>query len=190
MGRLRVLAARALVAAAILGAVTPAGASLVLALDLPAMTAEADRVVVGDVMSAASVWSDRGRVILTTIKINVVEIWKGEMPATRTLTIVQTGGSVGNIEMKVHGQATFSVGQRAVLFLRSSGPASESGSLVGLGQGKRLLSQDFTGRWMAGAPDRSAAVTLEAGGGMRPAAPEQVMPLEDLRRRVRALVKP
>ncbi len=168
-------------------AAAPAHASSVLALELPQITASADQVVVGDVMSAKSAWSPRRRVIVTTVEISVVEIWKGEMPRERKLTIVQTGGSVGDIEMKVHGLCTFTVGERAVLFLRGTGVSS----VVGLGQGKRLLTFDAAGgRWIAGAPDRSAAVTLDAQGRIQPAAPESAMPLDDLRRSVRVLVKP
>jgi hypothetical protein len=168
----------------------PAHASLVLAMDLPSLTEEADRVVVGEVMSVKSAWDAEHRRILTTVEVQVAEAWKGEMPSGRTLKIVQPGGVVDDIEMKVHGLPRFSTGERAVLFLRGS---AINASLVGLGQGKRGLSLDQgTRRWMAAPADRSAAVKVDERGQMQPAPAspgDERMPLDDLRSRVRALLQ-
>src|SRR5262245_20546351 len=89
-----------------------AEASLVLAMELPELTASADRIVIGEVTSVSSAWNDAHTTIYTTVEMVVAESWKGNMPADRRVTIVQPGGSVGDIEMKVHGLPGFEVGER------------------------------------------------------------------------------
>jgi hypothetical protein len=164
-----------------------ARASLVVALELEALTAQADRVVVAEVTAVHCAWDAGHRRILSTVELHVAETWKGPAPADATLTIVQPGGTVDGIEMIVHGLARFAPGERAVLFLR--GPQVRGLSLVGLGQGKRPLRFDAAGaRWMVEGGDRSAAVRLESGR-VQPAGPEPTLPLDELRRRVTALVR-
>lgn len=172
-------------------ATPPVSASLVLALDLPQMTAAADRVLIGEILSVDSAW-DSGRVtIRTTIQVNVADMWKGDLPRTRTITIVQPGGIVGDVEMRVIGMPKFAAGERAVLFLRGDTAVATPLSVVGLGQGKRALRLDrATSIWMADPPDRSEAVTIDRQGKMHPAEPETAVPVDDLRRRVKGLLKP
>ncbi len=90
--------------------------------------------------------------------------------------------------MKVHGLPAFTTGERALLFLRHMG--SPAWSLVGMGQGRRPLRFDKQrSLWLAAGSDRSAAVALDASGRMQPAGAQPDMPLDDLRQRVRTLVK-
>jgi hypothetical protein len=166
----------------------PARASLVLAMDLGQLTAQSERIVVGEVTSVRSHWDARHEKILSTIEVKVAEAWKGAMPAQGRMTIVQPGGVADGIEMRVHGMPSFAPGERAVLFLR--GGTTQAMSLVGMGQGKRGLSFDAASkRWMVDGGDRSAAVKIDARGRTQPAAPEPILPLEDLRRRVSTMVK-
>jgi hypothetical protein len=176
----------------------PAEASLVMALDLPALTSRADRIVVAEVLSVKSGWDKNRERILSTIEVQVAEVWKGATPGgTGRLTLVQPGGVADGIEMKVHGLPSFAAGERAVLFLRGSGgeagaAAAAAGplALVGLGQGKRSLRFDVaTKQWMADAGDRSAVIQLKAQGKPDPEGTDRPMALDDLRRRVKALVK-
>jgi hypothetical protein len=168
----------------------PARATAVLAFDLEALTRIADRVVVGEVLSVKSDWERHRRRIYTEIEIQVAEIWKGEVSSSRRIVIAQPGGRVGDIEMKVHGMASFRPGDRAVLFLEGSEAAS---GVVGLAQGMRPLTlapaaqAGAPPRWMALGGDRSAAV-LYRDGRLTPAPAEPALPLETLRERVRALV--
>ena len=68
--------------------------------------------------------------------------------------MVQPGGSVGDIEMRVLGLRSLRAGDRAVLFLGPGDPAWT----VGLGQGQRPLRFDAAQRrWMVDPGDRSAA---------------------------------
>jgi hypothetical protein len=166
---------------ALLSAPRPARASLVEAMDLTAMTAAAQRIVVGEVLSVTSDWDAEHKRIYTTAVVQVAETWKGA-PAGQ-LKLVQLGGSVGDIEMRVHGLPAYRAGERAVLFL---GP---SGALVGLGQGKRPLRFDTTARrWLVEGGDRTAAFVAGPRGEIQPVAPEVSLPLDELRKRVRKLV--
>jgi hypothetical protein len=167
----------------------PAAASIIETMDLDALTAAADRIVVGEVVSVTSAWDRARRQILSTIDVQVAELWKGRAPGAGRVRIVQLGGTVDGIEMKVHGLARFRAGERAVLFL---GDASTTSSfVVGLGQGRRPLRFDAAARrWMADGGDRSAAVAFGPGGRLEHASPEAPLPLDELRTRVRRLVQP
>jgi hypothetical protein len=181
----RLLSAAAIVVAGIL-ATASARASLVLALDLAALTQRAERVVVGEVLSVRSDWDAGHKKIYSTIVVQVAETWKGDAPGGR-VTIVQPGGAVDDIEMHVHGMPHFSTGDRAVLFL--SGTAAQA-AVVGLGQGMRPLRYDAqAARWMVDAGDRSAAVLLDGRGGTKPAPPELTVPLAEMRTKIRQLLR-
>jgi hypothetical protein len=174
-------------ALASIGAPRPAAASLVLAMDLAQLTTNADRVVVGEILSVESKWDDAHKRIFTMVQVHVAETWKGPAPADGRVVIVQPGGSVGDIEMRVHGMPQFTPGVRAVLFLRGL----EQAQVVGLGQGRRAMRfESKAQRWIVDGGDRSAAVNLDGKGGMRPAKAELALPLDDLRKQVRALVRP
>jgi hypothetical protein len=180
--------ALAVAALALVTAGAPAVASMVLAMELPELTARAERIVVADVTAVRSAWDKRHERILTTIEIQVAEVWKGQMPAGGRLTLVQPGGSADGIEMRVHGLPSFVAGERAVLFLR--GAAVQPIALVGMGQGKRGLSfEPVSKRWLVDGGDRSAAVIFDPRGRPLEAAPVASLPLDELRRQVRTLVK-
>ena len=169
-------------------AVSPARASMVLAMDLGELTQRAERIVVGEVTAVRSAWDSKRKRILTTVELRVAEAWKGQMPGDGRITIVQPGGVADGIEMRVHGMPSFTAGERAVLFLR--GPASQPQSVVGMGQGKRGMRFDSASkRWMVDGGDRSAAVNLDLKGRPHAAAPDQPLPLDELRRRVSTMVK-
>jgi hypothetical protein len=168
--------------AALLAVGAPARASLVLALDLPQLTARAERVVVAEVLSVSARWDSEHRSIYSTVELAVAERWKGDAGAH--LTVVQLGGEVDGVTMRVHGLPAFTAGERAVLFLQGPAVAAQ---LVGLGQGKRIVRFDGR-RWMAEPGDRSAAVRLE-GGRVLPAPSEATLSLDELRDRVRGLVR-
>ncbi len=171
--------------AAALAAPRPASATVITALDLTAITATADRIVVGEIVSVSSAWDRSGRSIVSTVRVNVAEIWKGAMPQTGVVTIVQPGGHVGDIEMKVFGMPVFSMGERAILFLRGDAMSS----VVGMGQGKRVMRFDpASASWMADAPDHGARL-VDAQGRIPSVDPQPMLSVDELRRRVKTLVK-
>lgn len=170
--------------AALVAAPVGASASQVLALDIPDLTRAADQVVVAEVLSSTSAWDGERRRIVTTVELNVAEAWKGAVPGDGRLRIVQPGGTVDGVEMRVHGIPAFSAGERAVVFLRG-GKAS---TIVGLAQGKRPLRWSAAAKqWMVEVPDLSDLSTVTPGGepsNLRPVA----LPLNELRRRVRQAI--
>jgi hypothetical protein len=159
-----------------------ATASLVRALDLPALVAEADQIVVGDVLSVHAAWDLQHRTIHTTVEVTVRESWKGSPPSEGRITLRQLGGTVGDIEMKVHGLARFEKGERTLLFLRRA-------QVVGMSQGKRNLRWENQGkRWMVDSTHSDGAVSLDARGKLHPPPREIPQDLDQLRERVRGLV--
>jgi hypothetical protein len=165
----------------------PAAASLALALELPELAGRADRVVIAQVTAVVTEWDSAHRTIVSRVELAVEEALKGDVPANRRLRLVQVGGQVGEVVMRVSGQPGFVVGERAVLFLE--GPA-DGCHLTGLGQGKRPLRFDRQqGRWMAEPGDGSAAVRPGPGGELQHVGTEGPRPLADLRSLVQAVAR-
>jgi hypothetical protein len=165
-----------------LAALPIARASLTPAMDLGEMTAKAEQIVVADVATAESQWDKDHRTIFTTVELRVQESWKGDPPGDGKIVLRQPGGSVGEIEVTVVGMPTFSPGERALLFLHKA-------SVLGMGQGKRPLRWDPTGkRWLASPADTSAAVQIDRRGQVRAARQSEPETLDSLRARVRALL--
>ena len=165
-----------------LAAVPVAMATLMRAMDLPELTASADQIVVGDVLSTESAWDSGHRNIYSTIEISVQESWKGATPGDGRIRIRQLGGTVGDIEMTVYGMPSFEPGERALIFLRHAG-------VVGMGQGKRRVHWDSHGkRWLADGPDRTRLLSVGGNGKARATKAGQSDILERLREQVRTLV--
>ena len=163
-----------------------AAGSLIQALDLAELTARAERIIVAQVVSVKGEWDSSGRNIHTRIEITVEEAWKGSTAVSERLVIVQPGGSVGDIEMRVHGMPSFAPGERAVLFLAGQ----VAPRVVGMSQGKRPVRWDgTTKRWVAQAAEHSAVVRRDSQGRLQPVPAEPDMALDELRQRIRALVR-
>jgi hypothetical protein len=102
--------------------------------------------------------------------------------------VVQPGGSVGEIEMRVDGMPHFQVGERTLLFLRLRG-GPDHASVVGMAQGKRPVSRESgSGRWMVSAPDRAGADFVRTTPASAAVFTSRPRALDDLRKDVRALV--
>jgi len=171
---------------AVFGAV-PARASLVLALDLQTMVTRSDHVAVVDVASVKADWDAQHEQILTTIDLVVVETWKGSQAAGTHFTVVQPGGTVGDLTQVVHGMTHFVPGERAVVFL--SGRADHA-HVVGMAQGKRLVRRDASsGRFVVHAPDKAGATFIRTtpASNTSPVFETRVRPIEELRADVRSL---
>jgi hypothetical protein len=179
----RLLAVRCAVAVLGIGVASPvATASLVRALDLTALIADADRIVVADVVSVQAAWDATHRSIHTTVEIAVRESWKGDVPVDGRLTIRQPGGTVGDIEMTVRGMPVFAAGERSLLFLHRA-------HVVGMSQGKRNLRwQAAEKRWLVAPADHAEVVALGPDGRLRATLPAGAETLDELRTRVRSLV--
>lgn len=154
-----------------------ARASIMIALDLPTLVQEADHIAVVEVGEVKSAWDARHERIYSTIELKVVEKMKspaGESAAAgeKHLTVVQAGGTVGDIRMTVTGMGTFVPGERSLVFLR--GPANQA-QVVGMTQGIRSMRYEAAaGRWLVTPPDLRQAKLLRPPsaiqGGLPPAA--------------------
>jgi hypothetical protein len=167
---------------------SPARASLVLALDLPVMVERAEHVAVVDVQSVEAAWDENHERILTTVDLSVVEAWKGTMAPAMHIKVVQPGGTVGDVTMKVFGLTQFTPGERALVFLRGT---QTGASVVGMAQGKRLLRRDVTTkRWMVQAPDRAGAMFVPPARATSaaPVFDRRTRPLDDMRVEILDLV--
>jgi hypothetical protein len=160
-----------------LGAGGPARATLILAMDLPAMVERAERIAVVDVVSVQAAWNARHDRIMTTVTLAVVDGWKGGLSPGTRLTVLQPGGTVGDITTTVDGMPRFVAGERTLVFLH--GPPDRA-TVVGLTQGKRPLRRDpASGRWMVRGADRAGADFVR----LRPAGPAPAAPVADSRER-------
>ncbi len=113
-------------------------ASTALKLSLEDMSVQSKEIILGEVKDKVSFWGEGQKKIFTRITIEVSEVVKGEN-VEKMLTIVQPGGEVGNIGMKVQGLANFNIGEEALLFLRKS---ERDYIVVGLAQGKISVMEE------------------------------------------------
>lgn len=189
--RLPRLALAAAVATAAIAGVAPARASLIVALDTPAMVERADTIAVVDVTSVRAAWDARHERIVTTVELVVVESWKGAAGPAARVVVAQPGGTVGDITMTVLGMPRFSTGERALVFLH--GPP-ERARVVGLAQGKRTMRPDPAGaaggKWLiAPAQRQGAAFVRTATSGPRvPVLDAVPRPLDEVRAEIRAAI--
>lgn len=193
LARLPRLALAATVATtAATAAVAPARASLIMALDTPAMVAGADSIAVVDVASVRAAWDAKHERIVTSVELIVVESWKGAGAPAARVVIAQPGGTVGDITMTVFGMPRFSPGERALVFLH--GPPERAG-VVGLAQGKRTMRPDPAGaagrRWLIAPPQRAGAafVRTATSGPRVPVFDAVARPLDEVRAEIHAEIR-
>ena len=128
----RRLLAGAAVAVVLAWAAT-AGSTTVLKMGLEGLVANSDRIVVGDVESIESHRSDGKIYTETTLRIR--EQWKGEDAESKTVTIRQPGGRVGDTVTRVYGMPDYRRHERIVAFLKQR-PERAGYVITGLRQGK------------------------------------------------------
>ena len=106
----------------------PASASLILALDLPTLVTRSDQISVVDVVSTKAAWNAEHDRIVTTIDVTVVDCWKGAAAPGSHVQIVQPGGTVGELTMRIEGMPHFQRGNGpcSSCAARPSTPASSA----------------------------------------------------------------
>jgi hypothetical protein len=106
------------------------------------MGEESALVVQGKVTGVRSYWNDSHTKILTETLVEVDRSYKGGAGAT--VSVVQLGGTVGHVQMKVEGALAWEKGEDVLLFLE---PFSNDRYMVyGLSQGKYMVERDGRGR--------------------------------------------
>lgn len=96
----------------------PTNASVLIALDLEELTAEADRIVLGQV-----VWSEPVRrangMIRTRYRIQVDQDLRGS--GDSEIVVETLGGRIGRLGLRVEGAASFALHQKVVVFVQNDG---------------------------------------------------------------------
>lgn len=119
---------------AILCAAFSARASVVLALDLAALVAKSDEIVLGTAGPQRARWSNDGKLIVTDMQLRVEESLKGPAHVGDVLVVTRMGGTLRDIALQVPGEANFGPDQRVLVFLHAEGSAKER-HVVGMAQG-------------------------------------------------------
>jgi hypothetical protein len=123
--------------AGVLAAALPAFATTLIAMDVPALAKAADVVVRGTVVRVEPRWTMDGARIVTDAEILVAQTYKGNVTG-KTVVAMQPGGVVGEVGQKVHGVATFSLGDEVVVFLERRG---DRFTVTGLAQGRLYVDR-------------------------------------------------
>ncbi len=177
-----------LLAAGLLLAATPIRATQFIPLGIEEMSAKAQLVVQGTVLSKSCQRDSEGR-IYTRVNLQVAEVWKGSL-STNQLTVVQGGGILGEEKVTVTGQVEYNLGEEVVAFLVLN--AAGNPLTLGLAQGKFEVLTDT-------ASGQKYARNLFHGGTGKPAStdsnrvlqqtPSPTAPLKitDLKQRVQAV---
>ena len=119
-----------------------ASSTTVIPPSFDALVTGANTVFVGEVMAVRPRWATtrEGRAIFTDVTFRVEDVWKG---AVGTVTMLEfLGGTIDGTTMEVVGMPTFTVGQRAVLFVSGERAISP---LVGLWHGRMRVERDPNG---------------------------------------------
>jgi hypothetical protein len=104
-----------------------------LAHTVPQRAMASDRVVVAQVVERRTVVDPADpRRIKTHTQLNVKENLRGTGPSQ--VNLIQLGGTSGDTTIVIPGDATFTIGEEAVLFLHC--PATDRCYLVAMGEGK------------------------------------------------------
>jgi hypothetical protein len=164
-------------------------ASVVQALSLSQLTYKADEVLVAVATGTQARRHVDGKLIVTDVRLSVAEVLKGELRPGGTAVATVLGGTLDGVALQVPGEASFALGERALVFLYRA-PRSGDLRVVGMSQGV-LPVRDDAGRTMV-LPGGSGAALVEQkpAGGLDDAQPaiSEAQPLTDVVARIRAIV--
>jgi hypothetical protein len=110
-------------------------------LTVAELAREADIIVKAKITNIQTQPARGGGNLTTLVTVAVEEAWKGA-PAGQ-ITIAVQGGVAGDVAQAVSGEPRFSVGERAILFLKTKG---DRYTVVGRRQGKLIIKTDSDGR--------------------------------------------
>lgn len=106
---------------------------MVEGLELEELAGEADRIVLGRVLFSESFLRRDGQ-IWTWHRIAVQRELRGDAPDDGEVIVETMGGQLGEIGMRVEGEASFQLGERVLVFAHGGGPYAAFRT-VGMGQG-------------------------------------------------------
>lgn len=97
------------------------------------LTRESSLVVVGTAQQPRAVWNRAHTMIYTLTPVRVERAWKGA--PVPTVTVVQMGGALDGLQMKVAGVKAIRENERSALFLHPSVDMPGAYAITGLMQG-------------------------------------------------------
>lgn len=162
----------------------PVHASIVEALDLDGLVAEAEEVVVARVIEQRSHYDERG-LIVTDYSMQVERSEKGTSAPGSMLVVRRLGGIVGERGLRIAGEPTFQAGELVLLFGDRNGETYVRP--VGMAQGALRVFEHEGERW-ARSDTQGMALVRGGPGEKSRAAAEEPRKLEELLRDVRSLV--
>jgi hypothetical protein len=140
---------------------TPAHASLVEAVDLETLVAEAEQVVLARVIGRQSYFDDHGRIV-TDVTMQVEESIKGNHAVGAAIVVQRLGGVVDDIGMRVAGEPDFTVGETVILFGARATPDAALRP-IGMAQGALRVFEKDGERWARAANSGITTVKRKAG---------------------------
>jgi hypothetical protein len=166
-----------------LASASPVAATLSDALSLDELSWQADEVVLGRVLERRARRAGSGRIVTDT-SVQVEDTVKGSSTQGEVLSVTTLGGELGDLGMRVEGEARLEVGARYVLFLRRLDRTLRP---VGMSQGALPVREDTAGLTVLPGGQGLSLVHRVRGGALAP-APSALLhpqPYEQLRERVR-----
>lgn len=161
-----------------------ARATLAEALDLETLVERSDDIVVARVLSKSSRW--QGERIVTDVVLEVSEVAKGEVSEGQRVEVLLLGGAVGELGMRVSGEAGLELGHEYVLFLRRWNGTRRP---VGMAQGALPVQRGGAEPLVQPGGAGLSLVRRGSTGALSHAEPavSQPRPLADLLSAIRAL---
>jgi len=169
--------------AALLSAVVPLGATVLVPADVGELARDAVAIARGRVASVDARWDDNHRSIDTIVTLDVEAYLKGAFGSTIQFRV--PGGELGRLRTVVVGAPEFVTDERVVVFLGARGPSVPY--VVGFNQGVFRVARSATdSNWVITQPPlfpaTGASTAVVRGGDSR-----RPMALADFEQRVRAL---
>ena len=164
-----------------------ARASIVEALELQDLIALSDHVVTATAMDVEAHRDPHGRIV-TDVRVRIDSHLKGPNSPGDELIVRRLGGILGEIGMRVEGEAVLETGNRYMLFLRDRGPHCRP---TGMSQGALRIETMADGRDMVMPGADGLQLVSRDGGRLVPAAPVLLAPsrLDDFSDRIRGLLQ-
>jgi hypothetical protein len=161
--------------------VTSASAATAVRASIEQLSTTADAVVrVRCVESEAAFSADRST-IETKVRLSVLETVAGSV--AEEITVVCRGGRVGEAVLRVRGQPTFSRDEESILFLRRD--RRGAWRVLGWSQGKFRIDRDGETGTVRAIQDLTGLCFARPSDGTRISVKPDVLPLNDLLKRVR-----
>lgn len=170
----------------ILGSEAHATVSVLMTMD--ELVAGSSLVLVGQPVERKSQWEEVGgsKRIVTYTRILVEETMAGE-GAAESIWVRTLGGTVGDIGQHVAGEAQFTIGETAVVFLAKAGEAL---IVTGMAQGHFPLISGADDRVLTSSPDTGTLLKRKKDDPARSARDELIgSTLANARKRVTAAFK-